>query len=115
MTRSPAVRSTALAALSCGAAALGLPGARAADQPRARFAVAAENEASARAAMQVLESGGSAADAAIAASLMLGVTAPVSCGIGGGGFALVFDAAEKKSFVLDYREMAPARYDLALL
>jgi gamma-glutamyltranspeptidase/glutathione hydrolase len=78
-----------------------------------KFAVAAENEASARAGMQILEQGGSAIDAAIAVSAMLGVTAPVSCGLGGGGFAVVYDAAEKKTSVLDYRETAPQKYDLA--
>jgi gamma-glutamyltranspeptidase/glutathione hydrolase len=39
---------------------------------------------------------------------MLGVTAPVSCGLGGGGFTLVYDASEKKTFAFDYREVAPA-------
>ena len=43
---------------------------------------------------------------------MLGVTSPVSCGLGGGGFALVYDAAEKRTSVLDYREIAPQKYDL---
>jgi gamma-glutamyltranspeptidase/glutathione hydrolase len=78
-----------------------------------KYAVAAENEASARAGMQILEKGGTAIDAAIAVSAMLGVTAPVSCGLGGGGFAVVYDAAEKKTSVLDYRETAPRDYDLA--
>src|SRR6266536_195606 len=61
-----------------------------------RFAVAAENDASARAALEILEQGGSAVDAAIAGSAMLGLTAPAACGIGGGGFSLVYDASEKK-------------------
>ncbi|HKQ70776.1 MAG TPA: gamma-glutamyltransferase, partial [Polyangiaceae bacterium] len=78
-----------------------------------RFAIATENEASARAALQTLEQGGSAVDAAIAASAMLDVTAPVSCGIGGGGFALVYEAKTKKTTVIDYRETAPALYDAA--
>ena len=68
-----------------------------------KFAVAAENEATARAALQILEQGGTAVDAAIAGSAMLGVTSPVSCGLGGGGFALVYDATEKRTSVLDYR------------
>ena len=45
-----------------------------------KFAVAAENEVSARAGLQILEQGGSAVDAAIAVSAMLGVTTPVACG-----------------------------------
>src|SRR5262249_3229477 len=78
-----------------------------------RFAVAAENEPSARAAMQMLEQGGSVVDAAIAASAMLGGTSAVSCGIGGGGFAVVYNADTKTTSVLDYRETAPMKYDLA--
>jgi gamma-glutamyltranspeptidase/glutathione hydrolase len=78
-----------------------------------KFAVAAENDATARAALQILEQGGSAVDAAIAGSAMLGVTAPVSCGLGGGGFAIVYDSTEKKTSVFDYRETAPQKYDLA--
>jgi len=80
----------------------------------AKFAVAAENEATARAALQILEQGGNAVDAAIAGSAMLGVTSPVSCGLGGGGFALVYDATEKRTSVLDYREIAPQKYDLTM-
>ena len=56
------------------------PAARA-NQP---FAIATENSAATRAAAEILEQGGNAVDAAIAASAMLGVTAPVSCGLGGG-------------------------------
>src|SRR5882724_4947885 len=77
-----------------------------------KMAVAAQDEPTARAAIETLEQGGSAIDAAIAGSAMLGVTAPVSCGIGGGGFALIYDAAEKKTFALDYREVAPKGYGL---
>jgi len=62
--------------------------------------------------MDALEQGGSAVDAAIAGSAMLGVTAPVSCGLGGGGFTLVYDASEKKVFAFDYREKSPAGYDI---
>src|SRR6266481_3770818 len=80
--------------------------------PASRFAVAAQDEATARAVIATLEQGGSAVDAAIAGSAMLGVTAPVSCGLGGGGFAIVHDATEQKTFALDYREMAPAGYGL---
>ncbi|HEX9298151.1 MAG TPA: gamma-glutamyltransferase, partial [Polyangiaceae bacterium] len=66
-----------------------------------------------RAALEILEQGGSVVDAAIAGSAMLGLTAPAACGIGGGGFSIVFDASEKKLFVLDYREQAPAGYNMA--
>ena len=99
----------ALTALAVGLL-VAVPNAGSAAESATRFAVAAQDEATARAMMEVLEQGGSAVDAAIAGSAMLGVTAPVSCGLGGGGFALVYDAAEKKTYALDYREMAPAGY-----
>ena len=99
-------------AVSGAALLFALPnGVGAADSP-SRFAVAAQDEATARAAIETLEQGGSAVDAAIAGSAMLGVTAPVSCGLGGGGFTLVYDASEKKTFAFDYREVSPAAYGL---
>jgi gamma-glutamyltranspeptidase/glutathione hydrolase len=73
-----------------------------------QFAVASENPTATRIAMSVLEKGGSAADAAIAGILAIGVTHPVSSGLGGGGFALVWDAKTKKVSVLDFRESAPS-------
>jgi gamma-glutamyltranspeptidase / glutathione hydrolase len=76
------------------------------ETPR-RLAVSAENPTAARAAMDVLRRGGNAADAAVAGVLAVGVTHPVSSGIGGGGFAMVWDARTKKVTVLDFRETAP--------
>jgi gamma-glutamyltranspeptidase/glutathione hydrolase len=73
-----------------------------------RYAVAAENATAVRVAMEVLAKGGSAADGAIAALLGVGVAQPVSSGIGGGGFAVVYDAKTKKITILDFRETAPA-------
>lgn len=72
-----------------------------------RFAVASENATASRIAMDVLEKGGSAADAAVAGVLAVGVTQPVSSGLGGGGFAVIWDAAAKNITVLDFREVAP--------
>jgi len=39
--------------------------------------------------------------------LRWGVTNPASCGIGGGGFMLIYIAKEGKFYALDYREAAP--------
>ncbi len=72
-----------------------------------RFAVAAESDAAARTAMEVLEGGGSAVDATIAALLVSGVVQPVSSGLGGGGFALCWTAKTQQVTFLDFRETAP--------
>ena len=76
-------------------------------QAAAGFGVAVESATATRDAAQVLAEGGSAVDAAIVAALVAGVTAPTSSGIGGGGFAVIWDAASKKSTVLDFREVGP--------
>jgi gamma-glutamyltranspeptidase/glutathione hydrolase len=54
----------------------------------------------------MLQQGGSAVDAAIAAQMMLGLTEPQSSGIGGGAFLLLFDGTNVVAF--DGRETAPA-------
>ena len=61
-----------------------------------------------QAAIDVLGSGGNAVDAAIAAAGVLGVVEPFSCGIGGGGFMVVYDAKRGKVDTIDSRETAPA-------
>jgi len=62
-------------------------------------------------AIEVLRSGGNAVDAAVAAAGVLGVTEPFSCGIGGGGFMVVYDARRGKVDTIDSREAAPAELD----
>jgi gamma-glutamyltranspeptidase / glutathione hydrolase len=70
--------------------------------------VAADNETASRVGAAVLAAGGNAIDAAAATALALGVVSPLSSGIGGGGFALVYIAEEGKTYALDFRESAPA-------
>jgi gamma-glutamyltranspeptidase / glutathione hydrolase len=64
-----------------------------------------------RAAMQVLKDGGSAADAAVVAALVVGVVSPSGSGIGGGGFAVVYAAKTRQATTFDFREAAPAGVD----
>ncbi|MFL5347117.1 MAG: gamma-glutamyltransferase [Hyalangium sp.] len=59
------------------------------------------------AAIELLKGGGNAVDAAVAASAVLGVTDPYSCGIGGGGFMVIYLANEKRVVTVDHRETAP--------
>ncbi|MBT8148525.1 MAG: gamma-glutamyltransferase, partial [Gammaproteobacteria bacterium] len=59
------------------------------------------------AAERVLQRGGAAIDAAIAAQMVLGLVEPQSSGLGGGGFLLYWDAANKRLHSYDGRETAP--------
>ena len=61
-----------------------------------------------QAAIDVLRSGGNAVDAAVAAAGVLGVVEPFSCGIGGGGFMVIYDAKRHRVDTIDSREVAPA-------
>lgn len=58
-------------------------------------------------AQQILKSQGNAVDAAIAAAFVLGVTEPQSSGLGGGGYALSYDAQSGNLVAYDGRESAP--------
>ncbi|MEJ2791267.1 MULTISPECIES: gamma-glutamyltransferase [unclassified Pseudoxanthomonas] len=77
-------------------------------------AAATISEQATRSAIAVLDRGGNAVDAAVAAAATLGVTDPFSCGIGGGGFMVVYLAKEKRVVTLDHRETAPAAVTPAL-
>lgn len=60
------------------------------------------------AAAAILDRGGHAVDAAIAAHAVLGLVEPESSGLGGSGFMMVFDRGMPAPVVYDGRETAPA-------
>ncbi len=72
----------------------------------ARTAVATANPLASQAGLQMLEAGGSALDAAIAAQMVLALVEPQSSGIGGGAFLLHWDGQAVQAW--DGRETAPA-------
>ena len=72
-----------------------------------REAVAADHAEASKAGAEILLAGGNAADAAAATMLALGVVNPASSGLGGGGFALYYRAADHSLAFLDFRERAP--------
>lgn len=89
------------------------PEAATAAQPREaaaaeRFMIAAAHPLAARAGLEMLERGGAAIDAAIAAQMVLNLVEPQSSGIGGGAFLLHWNAQERELRAYDGRETAPA-------
>lgn len=100
---------TALLILICASCA----SREAASQPDWPFGgmVVTANPYATEVASAILERGGHAVDAAIAAHAVLGLVEPQSSGLGGGGFMLVFERSQAKLTFLDGRESAPAGAD----
>ena len=74
----------------------------------ARHGMAATSQPLATAAaIRVLQQGGNAVDAVIAANAVLGVVEPMSCGLGGDLFAIVWDAKTGKLYGLNASGRAP--------
>jgi gamma-glutamyltranspeptidase/glutathione hydrolase len=70
--------------------------------------VASEHVLGSEAGASMLAAGGNAIDAAVATSFAVCVVNPSSCGIGGGGFMLIYLGRERRARAIDYRETAPA-------
>ena len=66
-------------------------------------------------ALDVLQRGGSAVDAAIAANAALGLMEPTGCGIGGDLFAIVWDAESKRLHGLNASGRSPRGLELQWL
>lgn len=104
-----AVFAAACAAAFSPAAAQDLgPGARPVGAPWSRSPVYAQHGIAATAqplasqvAIDILKKGGSAVDAAIAVNATLGLMEPVSCGVGGDLFAIVWDPKTQKLYGLN--------------
>ncbi|HEU4645809.1 MAG TPA: gamma-glutamyltransferase family protein [Burkholderiales bacterium] len=73
-----------------------------------RHMVAAADPRAVEAGLEILRAGGSAADAAIAVQLVLGLVEPQSSGLGGGAFVLHWSDQERRVRSYDARETAPA-------
>ncbi|MCB2065570.1 MAG: gamma-glutamyltransferase family protein [Erythrobacter sp.] len=109
----PRICAAAFALVLASCTAVTTPVAPAASPPQAvetvePFVIAA-NPLAAQAGMEVLERGGSAADAALAVQAMLSLVEPQSSGMGGGAFLNYFDAASGEVTIYDGRETAPAQ------
>lgn len=69
--------------------------------------VATSHTLAAEAGVEILRRGGNAIDAAIATDAVLGVVEPMSCGIGGDLFAIVWDAKTQKLYGLNASGRSP--------
>jgi gamma-glutamyltranspeptidase/glutathione hydrolase len=76
--------------------------------------VATSHPLAAQIGLDILKQGGNAVDAAIATSAAMGLMEPMSCGIGGDLYAIVWDAKTNKLYGLNASGRSPYRASLAL-
>jgi gamma-glutamyltranspeptidase/glutathione hydrolase len=98
----------------CFLVAVSVPAAHAQDRSQGRSMVisrggivATESPLASQAGVRILERGGNAVDAAIAANSMMGVVEPMMNGIGGDLFVIVYDAKANKLYGLNASGWAP--------
>lgn len=77
--------------------------------------VAAESPLAAQAGVRILENGGNAVDAAIAANAAMGVVEPMMNGVGGDLFAIVYDAKSNRLYGLNASGWAPKDLTIEVL
>ncbi len=96
--------------LGAGCARLGFSGGDETPRGPAFFygVALADEPNAARVARQILEEGGSAADAVTAAYFTLSVTYPTAAGIGGGGICTVFDTSSRKVESVEFLARQPS-------
>ena len=71
------------------------------------FVVVTANDYATKIGYDILEKGGTVADAAVAIQLTLGLVEPQSSGLGGGVFLTYYDKKTNKTLSFDGREKAP--------
>jgi len=73
--------------------------------------VASQHHVASDIGAEVLGQGGNAIDAAVATSLSIGTLEPWMSGLGGGGFMLVYLAAQDRVYAIDFGMVAPRELD----
>lgn len=77
--------------------------------------VATSHPLAAQAGIEILQKGGNAIDAAIAANAVIGLVEPMSCGIGGDLFVIVWDAKTKKLYGLNASGRSPYKMNRQII
>jgi len=80
--------------------------------------VASQHYAASEVGARVLAEGGNAVDAAVSAGLAIGTVEPWMSGLGGGGFMVVYEAAARRAWCIEFgmrasSDIDPADYPLA--
>ena len=80
--------------------------------------VASQHYTASEVGARVLSEGGNAVDAAVSAGLAIGTVEPWMSGLGGGGFMVVYEAAARRAWCIEFgmrasSEIDPADYPLA--